>query len=1065
MRSTAYEAIMAYAFMDSMNTPNNSTTFLPLKSLGSARRQYSAWIADETMEDYALRYAPRSFRKWSEWRVANTAMGSLSFLALEAIGAIISVNYGFTNAMWAILVVGAIIFLTGIPIAYYAARNNLDMDLLTRGAGFGYLGSTITSLIYAVFTFTFLAIEAAIMAMVIQMVVDWPLPVCYVLSAFVVVPLVMHGITAISRLQAWTQPLWLFLTILPFAWIAFSQPQLYREFASMEALRTGGGFQPLLFAAAAAVVFALIVQIGEQVDYLRFMPPMRSGRRWLWWIALLAAGPGWIVPGILKMAGGAFLAFVAMESGMLPQHAIEPPQMYLAAFQDIFGTPGLAVAVTAILVMVSQIKVNVTNAYAGSLAWSNFFVRATHNHPGRVVWLVFNVFIAVLLMALGVFSAIETVLCLYGLIAAGWIGALAADLAINKPLRLSPPGIEFRRAYLYDFNVGLAAMLLAIIVGCLARSGVFGEYPQAFSSFIVLGLAFLFTPLLALATRGHYYLARPTDKAASTLSRKCTVCGNSFNTREMANCPALNTSICSLCCSLEPHCHDSCKVDSGARTFISRLPAPLRTAAQAGFCLIRTLLLSALAAHLLTMIYVHGWPAPPFSQTMPLFLKLFGALALPATFCAWWLVSRAGNGNRQRMALADAQCQPLTRLREAEAHRDANAPPAGKRNEFIQNVTTTLDFDRADETGILPAALRSTLLHLARRGEAHALRQRLRTAWDEHPQHRAILTLLQQQIRHFDFRALIQRISQETAATTQHPQPAESGGALPFPTPVVLLVDDAIDVLSELCETLSASGYTVLAARDAAEALERLDLVVPDGILLNAALPGITGFELCCRIKSMPAWAHVPVIFMTDAADTGQIVASYLNGGVDYVSKPLRVPEVLARLTTCLRARATRVAREAIDMPDVGVVIMDDLNRVAWRSAQATHWLREASALDDDKPWPFFDEAARYGEAGCALPNGERLLVRHLGACGLGESMFLMSLDAPPLAQRLRQANFTSSEIEIFAWHIKGKGRLDDIASIMGVSAQEADSLMERIFNRLGVNPAVDTAGQTAPPL
>src|ERR1043165_9476942 len=86
------------------------------------RRDYNSWVADESMEDYALRYTPKSFRRWSEFRVANTAFGSLSFLALEAIGGAIALNYGFSNAMWAIVVVGILIFLTGLPIAYYAAR-------------------------------------------------------------------------------------------------------------------------------------------------------------------------------------------------------------------------------------------------------------------------------------------------------------------------------------------------------------------------------------------------------------------------------------------------------------------------------------------------------------------------------------------------------------------------------------------------------------------------------------------------------------------------------------------------------------------------------------------------------------------------------------------------------------------------------------------------------------------------------------------------------------------------------------------------------------------------------
>src|SRR5207344_2440070 len=85
------------------------------------RRDYNTWVANETLEDYSLRYTPRAFRKWSEFRVANTAFGATSFLALEAIGGAIALNYGFTNALWAILFVGLITFATGLPISYYAA--------------------------------------------------------------------------------------------------------------------------------------------------------------------------------------------------------------------------------------------------------------------------------------------------------------------------------------------------------------------------------------------------------------------------------------------------------------------------------------------------------------------------------------------------------------------------------------------------------------------------------------------------------------------------------------------------------------------------------------------------------------------------------------------------------------------------------------------------------------------------------------------------------------------------------------------------------------------------------
>ncbi len=132
------------------------------------RREYNQWVANQTLEDYALRFTAKSARKWSAARVANTALGGISFLALEAIGGTITMGYGFTNAVAAILLVGLLIFAAGVPISYYAARDGVDIDLLTRGAGFGYIGSTITSLIYASFTFIFFAIEAAILASMLR---------------------------------------------------------------------------------------------------------------------------------------------------------------------------------------------------------------------------------------------------------------------------------------------------------------------------------------------------------------------------------------------------------------------------------------------------------------------------------------------------------------------------------------------------------------------------------------------------------------------------------------------------------------------------------------------------------------------------------------------------------------------------------------------------------------------------------------------------------------------------------------------------------------------------------
>jgi purine-cytosine permease-like protein len=536
------------------------------------------------LEDYALRFTAKSARRWSAARVANTALGAISFLALEAIGGTITLNYGVTNAASAILVVSAIIFVCGLPIAYHAAKCGTDIDLLTRGAGFGYIGSTITSLIYASFTFIFFAIEAVILASALEMCFGIPRPVGYLISAVVIIPLVTHGITLISRFQLWSQPLWIVLHIVPFAAIAVAEPRSFAEWTTFagEHGDPRGHLDLVLFGTAASVVFSLVAQIGEQVDFLRFLPRDRRTSRRAWWIALLSAGPGWIVLGALKLLAGSFLAYYALSHGVSPEHAAEPAQMYLEAFRNVLAEPNVALALTGTFVIVSQLKINVTNAYAGSIAWSNFFSRLTHSHPGRVVWLVFNVVVALLLMEIGVYKALEQTLALYSNVAIAWVGALVADLVINLPLCLRPPQMEFKRAHLYDVNpVGVGAMTIATVVSISAFYGLFGPTAKALSSFVALAVAFAAAPLIAWATDGKYYIARKPKKSWQNVdSIKCCICEHHFEPEDTTSCPAYAGPICSLCCSLDARCHDLCKPHARVQAQVSEtlgklLPQPI----------------------------------------------------------------------------------------------------------------------------------------------------------------------------------------------------------------------------------------------------------------------------------------------------------------------------------------------------------------------------------------------------------------------------------------------------------------------------------------------------------
>ena len=526
------------------------------------RRKYNQWVANQTLEDYALRFTAKAARRWSAARVSQTALGAISFLALEAIGGAITLSYGFDNAIAAIMVVGAIIFLTGIPISYHAARQGVDIDLLTRGAGFGYIGSTITSLIYASFTFIFFALEAAILALALELTLGIPLSICYVIAALMVIPLVTHGITLISRFQVWTQPIWIIFQIVPLICIAWQSEGVFdqwQDYQPPDNTEASGGFNLLAFGAASAVIFSLIAQIGEQVDFLRFLPEKEKNSK-RWWFAMIAAGPGWIIAGVVKIIIGSFLAVLALQHGISVDEASDPNRMYLTAFSYITSSEQLSLLLLGIFVVISQLKINVTNAYAGSIAWSNFFSRITHNHPGRVVWLVFNVIIALLLMELGIYRILEEILGSYAIIALAWVGTIVADLVINRPLGLRPKTMEFKRAHLYDINpVGVGSMAFASILGFACHLGMLGEELQALSSFVALGSTFICAPLLAWLTKGKYYIARDPVIFDTSEPIKCCICSHSFEPEDITLCPAYAGNICSLCCSLDGRCQDMCK--------------------------------------------------------------------------------------------------------------------------------------------------------------------------------------------------------------------------------------------------------------------------------------------------------------------------------------------------------------------------------------------------------------------------------------------------------------------------------------------------------------------------
>ena len=211
---------------------------------------------------------------------------------------------------------------------------------------------------------------------------------------------------------------------------------------------------------------------------------------------------------------------------------------------------------------------------------------------------------------------------------------------------------------------------------------------------------------------------------------------------------------------------------------------------------------------------------------------------------------------------------------------------------------------------------------------------------------------------------------------------------------------------------------------------------------------------------------------MTGLSESDQILRGFACGGVDYVVKPLRIPEVMARLATHVRnARVTRLAQEAVDVAGMGTVVLDTQGRMAWRSPQATAWLAQAFGADAAA-------GKRAGEwlAAALLSDNEttrdlgrqgRLLARNMGQGNLGESMLLLTLTPPDsdAAQRLRDIALTPRETEVLSWLAKGKTNRD-IADILGMSHRTVNKHLEHVFEKLGVetrSAAAAIAGRLLP--
>ncbi|MDA8392656.1 MAG: hypothetical protein M0Z87_07615 [Actinomycetota bacterium] len=516
----------------------------------------------ERREDYALRYVPAAYRRWGAASLTGVMLGVSTAMFFLAWGGELAKAYGTMNLLAGMLFGTAFIGGLAFMLARIASATGLDSDLITRGSGFGFMGSAITSLIYSFNFLMFFAFEGTIMATAVHD--HWPVVpqwLLYLVIGLVFIPLTWWGLTVMNWLMWATIPVYLgFLGWTVYLAATSTTNVPFWSYAPKAPTSAAAG--PALLQVVASVL-ALISEATIAADIGRFIPARSrtSGA-----LAVGLASQAITFLGVTMLGAWFSISF----------HGSTNPGAYLASLMGVWGV---------LFVVVTQLRINVTNVYSGSLAYANFFCRVLHLTPGRQYWVILTSVLGTALMFGGIFAHLTAVLTFEGVFVMAWVMAVVADIVVNKPLGLSPRNFLFKRAHTYRYNaVGVGALGIALAVAVPLAFGVVGPLGRTLAPFVSGALAFVLSPSLAVLTRGRYYqpptVARNLDPAlppvgagAATEARvteqpeaaqaDCVVCRRSFELAEFVSCPYYRGAICSVCCAAEASCSDLCKSPAG----------------------------------------------------------------------------------------------------------------------------------------------------------------------------------------------------------------------------------------------------------------------------------------------------------------------------------------------------------------------------------------------------------------------------------------------------------------------------------------------------------------------
>ncbi|MFC0015029.1 MULTISPECIES: cytosine permease [Allobacillus] len=445
---------------------------------------------EQTSDDYSLNRVPLNKRNMGWLSITNITFGIATAIFYFQMGSVMALQFGAINAIisavYAIIVAGIL----GTFIAYLSAKSGMNVNLLSRGGGFGYIGASLTSFIYATNFIMYCALEGLILVSAVHeffpVIPEWILILFF---GSIVIPLNWFGIKQLDKLQKWSLPLFFVFLIAAIVLAALQTSQYDGYFWTYmpENVQVGGS--------------ALLLCIGMQhgimgltpllaSDYARFLKPKDTK------IGIFAIG---FIPQIFcfGVMGGLGIWF-GVRLG-------EPnPGVYIVLLLGFWG---------ALFTMLTQVRINVTNIYSGSLSLSSFFENIFHFKPGRRFWVVVTGVSAIALMLGKIVNHLDTVMTFQGVFLLAWASVLVADAVIvKKILKIGPGYYEARQENLHKWNpVGVGALVISTTLGTIAALGFIGPFLQSTAAFFASVLAAILTVVIAIATKGKYYISEEAN--------------------------------------------------------------------------------------------------------------------------------------------------------------------------------------------------------------------------------------------------------------------------------------------------------------------------------------------------------------------------------------------------------------------------------------------------------------------------------------------------------------------------------------------------------------------------